>query len=126
MVKDKDLVADHVRDGWRLSTNAKTRGGNAVRSEQVRRDAGMWETVVRYEDSLRAGSLNRPEVWLTYFQRAGGQLVHRADADELKVALLMSVSAPKAPDLYERVRAEADFRVLSPLVAPVPVTVPAA
>jgi hypothetical protein len=125
-VNDKDLIAEHVAGGWRLSTNAKTRGGNAVRSEQVRRDAGMWETVVRYEDSLLAGSLNRPEIWLTYFQRAGGQLVDRADADELKVAVLMSVSAPKVPDLYERVRAQADFSVLTPLVAPVPVTVPAA
>jgi hypothetical protein len=35
----------------------------------------------------------------------------------------MSVNAPKVPDLYERVRAQADFNVLTPLVARVPVTV---
>jgi hypothetical protein len=120
---DKDLIAAHVAKGWRLSTNAKTRSGNAIRSEQVRRDAGMWETVVLYQDSLRATSLNRPEVWLTYYQRDAGQLVGRSEADELKVAVLMSVNAPKVPDLYERVRAQADFNVLTPLVARVPVTV---
>lgn len=122
-VKDKDFIAAHVAQGWRLSTNAKTRSGNAIRSEQVRRDAGMWETVVLYQDSLRASSLNRPEVWLTYYQRAAGQLVGRSDAEELKVAVLMSVNAPKVPDLYERVLAQADFKVLTPLVARVPISV---
>ncbi len=58
--KDKDLIAEHVANGWRLSTNAKTRGGNAIRSEQVRREAGMWETVVRYEDSLLAAVSTAP------------------------------------------------------------------
>jgi hypothetical protein len=122
-VDDKDLIAERVQAGWRLSTNAKTRSGTALRSEHVRRDAGLWETVVRYETGALARSLNRPEIWLTYYERAQGQLVPRANAAQLDVAVLMTVEAPKVPDLYERVRAQADFRVLTPVVTSVPVSV---
>ena len=123
-VSDKDLIAERINAGWRLSTNAKTRSGTALRSEHVRRDAGLWETVVVYETAARASSLNRPEVWMTYYERAQGQLVPRGVADSLDVAVLMTVIAPKVPDLYERVLAQVDFQVLTPVVATVPVGVP--
>ena len=122
-VKDKDLIAQHIQQGWRLSTNAKTRGGNAIRSEHVRREAGLWESVVVYQDSVRASSLNRPEIWMTYYERAQGQLVGRDDAAELDVAVLMSVNAPRIPDIYERVLAQADFQVLTPVVSAVSIPV---
>jgi hypothetical protein len=122
-VADKDLIAERVSAGWRLSNNAKTRGGTAIRSEHVRRDAGLWETVVVYETGATTASLNRPEVWLTFFERSQGQLVPRDDASSLDVAVLTSVHAPRVPDLYERVRAEAEFQVLTPVVATIPVAV---
>ena len=122
-VKDKDLIAERVKEGWRLSTNAKTRGGTAIHSEHVRREAGLWETVVVYQDSVRAASLNRPEVWMTYYQRAEGRLVPRAEAAELDFAALMTVTAPRVPDIYERVLAQAEFKVLTPLDVPVSVPV---
>ena len=123
LIADKDLINERGRAGWQLSKNSKTRSGTALRSEHVRRDAGLWETVVRYETGALASSLNRPEVWLTYYERAQGQLVPRRDAAQLDVAVLMTVEAPKVPDLYERVRAQADFQALSPIVATVPVSV---
>ena len=52
---------------------------------------------------------------MTYYQRAQGQLVGRDDAAELDVAVLMSVNAPRILDIYERVLAQADFQVLTPV-----------
>jgi hypothetical protein len=128
-VFDVDLRTDGARiqalanEGYGLSNFPKTRSGKAIRSEQTLREEGKWETVVRHEDGLRATSLHQPELWITYYERAEGQLVPSKMDTSLDFALLMTVNAHRAPDLYERVRADARFGVLQPLV--VPVAVPA-
>ena len=48
-------------------------------------------------------------------------LVPKKTATALEFALVMTVSARKLPDLYERVVSEARFAVLTPLAVPVPV-----
>lgn len=127
---DVDLRSDGARiqelanQGYELSNFPRTRSGKAVRSEQTLRDEGKWETVVRYEDGLNSSSLHQPEIWLTYYERAEGQLVPTKVETSLDFTLVMTVSAARAPDLYERVRADNRFAVLTPLA--VPVTVPAA
>lgn len=117
---DAKLVQERVKAGWRLSTNAKTRSGAAIRSEQTLRDEGKWETVVRFEDSVLTSTLHDPQVWLTYYERAEGQLVERSESTDLDFAMLLTVRAPKVRDLYDRVRTTAQFKVLTPLTATVP------
>ena len=121
---DGALIQELANDGYELSNFPKTRSGKAVRSEQTLRDEGKWETVVRYEDGLNASTLHQPELWITYYERAEGQLVPSKMETSLDFTLVMSVSAARAPDLYERVLADNRFAVLTPLA--VPVTVPAA
>jgi len=107
-----------VSAGWKLSTNARTRSGAAVRSELVQRDEGKWETVVRHEDRLRAASLLEPEVWLTYYERASGELVAPNEATPLDFAMLLTVRAPRVANLYEQIRADARYTALVPITVP--------
>ena len=124
---DVDIRSDGVRiqslanEGYELSNFPKSRSGKAMRSEQTLRDEGKWETVMRHEDSLLARSLHQPELWITYYERAEGQLIPMEMDTSLDFALLMSVNARRAPDLYERVRIDPRFAALTPLVVPVTV-----
>jgi hypothetical protein len=126
---DVDLRTDGAKiqtlanEGYQLSNFPKPRSGKAIRSEQTLREEGKWETVVRHEDGLRATSLHQPELWITYYERVEGQLVPSKLDTSLDFALLMTVNARRAPDLYERVRADARFSTLTPLVVPVAVSV---
>ena len=61
---------------------------------------------------------------VTCYERAEGQLVPSKMGTSLDYTLVMTVSAARAPDLYERVIADGRFAVLTPLA--VPITVPAA
>jgi hypothetical protein len=121
---DGSVIQKLANDGYELSNFPKTRSGKAIRSEQTLRDEGKWETVVRYEDGLNASSLHQPELWITYYERAEGQLVPSKTETSLDFTLVMTVSAARAPGLYERVLADNRFAVLTPLA--VQVTVPAA
>ena len=121
---DGALIQKLANEGYELSNFAKTRSGKAIRSEQTLRDEGKWETVVRYEDGLNASSLHQPEIWITYYERSEGQLVPSKMETSLDFTLVMTVSAARARDLYERVIADSRFAVLTPLA--VPITVPAA
>jgi hypothetical protein len=116
---DGALIQNLANQGWELSLNPKTRSGKAIRSEQTLRDEGKWETVMRHEDGANATTLHLPSIWLTYYERAEGQLIPKATAAELDFTLIMTVEAKRVPDLYEQVRAEARFAVLTPLTIPV-------
>lgn len=125
---DVDLRTDGAKiqalanEGYKLSNFPKTRSGKAIRSEQTLREEGKWETVVRHEDGLRSTTLHQPELWLTYYERAEGQLVPPKMDTSLDFALVMTVHARQAPELYELVRADTRFSALAPLA--VPITVP--
>ncbi len=119
------LIQQRINEGWQLSNNPKTRPGSAVRSEQTQREEGKWETVVRHRAGARATSLHQPEVWLTYYERAQGELIAAENAHDLDFAMLMTISAPKVINLYETLRADAAYSKLVPITVPVDVTVDA-
>ncbi len=116
---DGALIQNLANQGWELSLNPKTRSGKAIRSEHTLRDEGKWETVTRHEDGVNATTLHLPSIWLTYYERAEGQLIPKATAGELDFTLIMTIEAKNVPDLYDRVRADARFAVLTPLAAPI-------
>jgi hypothetical protein len=120
---DGALIQKLANEGYELSNFPKTRSGKAIRSEQTLREEGKWETVVRYEDGMNASSLHQPEIWITYYERAEGQLVPSKMETSLDFTLVMTVSAGRTPDLYERVLADSRFAVLTPLAVPVTVRV---
>jgi Subtilase family len=117
--RDAAVVQRLANQQWRLSTNPKSRSGSAIRSEQTLRDEGKWETVVRYEDGIRASALHLPEIWVTYYERERGQLVPQQTARPLRFVLVMTVTARGAASLYEQVLADQRFSVLAPLRPPV-------
>jgi hypothetical protein len=116
---DGTLIQNLANQGWELSLNPKTRSGKAVRSEHTLRDEGKWETVMRHEDGANAATLHLPSIWLTYYERAEGQLIPKAIATELDFTLVMTIEAKTAADLYEQVRSDARFAVLTPLAIPI-------
>ncbi|HEY4811598.1 MAG TPA: hypothetical protein VIH71_11130, partial [Solirubrobacteraceae bacterium] len=122
---DVDLRSDGATiqklaaQGWSLSVNPKTRSGKAIRSEHTLRDEGKWETVMRHEDGANAGTFHLPSIWVTCYERADGELTPTDDASTLDFTLVMTIEAKKSADLYEQVRADARFAVLTPLVAPI-------
>lgn len=116
---DGALIQDLANQGWELSLNPKTRSGKAIRSEQTLRDEGKWETVMRHEDGANATTLHLPSIWLTYYERAEGQLIPKTTGADLDFTLIMTIKAKTVPDLYEQVRADARFVILNPLTIPV-------
>ncbi|MDO8187721.1 S8 family peptidase [Conexibacter sp. JD483] len=116
---DGKLIQTLASQGWALSLNPKTRSGKAVRSEHTLRDEGKWETVMRHEDGANADKLHLPSIWVTYYERAEGQLIPKATATSLDFTLVMTIESKKTLDLYEQVRADARFAVLTPLTAPI-------
>jgi hypothetical protein len=120
---DGEKIQRLANQGWELSMNPKTRSGKAVRSEHTLRDDGKWETVMRHEDGANGPTFHLPAIWVTYYERADGELVPKDTGGSLDFTLVMTVSARKVPDLYERVRADARFAVLTPLTVSVPTPV---
>lgn len=116
---DGELIQNLASQGWTLSLNPKTRSGKAVRSEHTLRDEGKWETVMRHEDGANADKLHLPSIWVTYYERAEGQLIPKATATSLDFTLVMTIESKKTLDLYEQVRADARFAILTPLVVPI-------
>jgi hypothetical protein len=115
---DGTLIQDLAKAGFKLGVPSP-RSGKWVKSEQTLSDEGKWETLMRYEDRMRAATLEQPELWITYYERLGGQLIPTTVDTSLDFTLVMTVESPKAMDLYERVQADTRFKVLTPLVVPV-------
>jgi hypothetical protein len=106
-----------LREGYRPGENAATRAGRRVRvSEFSRRDEGKWETLIHARDRLRAPSLLRPRLDLSYFARSRGLLVD-ASAPDLDVTMIVSIDARPGSDVYDRVRAL--YPVLTPVAVPI-------
>jgi hypothetical protein len=122
---DGPMIAEKRAEGWTLGKQALTRSGTAYRSEQTLTEEGKWETVVRHETRMLGSSLYLPEVWLTYFERGQGELVPAADSADLEFAMLMTISAPRAVNLYETITASTRYASLEPVSIPTPVQVSA-
>ena len=67
----------------------------------LRGDAHKWETVLHDTKRMRASSLNRPVFDIHYNAR---ELGHGASSPtKIRYAMVITVDAPKTPDLYDRV-----------------------
>lgn len=82
--------------------NANTKGFFSLKkfaTEQERRsDQGKWETVLHNDTRMRASSLNNPAFDIHYNAREGGAPTRNADV--ISYALILTVHAPKCPDVY--------------------------
>lgn len=65
---------------------------------ELRSDAGKWETVLHDKSRMRASSLDKPTFDIHYNARESGGAAPRAK--NIKYALIITVEAPKHPDLY--------------------------
>ncbi len=120
LVEQADEVARLSRAGFTPAANPVSRSVKGIASigdEEALRDAGKWDTVRVFWDSLRASSLHDPRLDLTYVSRESGHLT-RGD-EELEYSLLLTVQGPKTVALYDSVRAQ--YSVLSPLPVPLEV-----
>ena len=80
--------------------------GVGKKSEQeLRKDAFKWDTTRHATNSMRASSLDRPVFDIHYQAREPGSSVSPSRAPKLPYALVVTVTAKKHPDLYERVLA---------------------
>jgi hypothetical protein len=77
----------------------------AKRTEQnLRRDALKWDTVRNAEHRFQAASLDQPVFDVHYVARQPGDKDSPSSAEKLAYALVVTVTADKHPDIYERVR----------------------
>lgn len=63
-----------------------------------RSDNGKWETVLHDVDRIRASGLINPAFDIHYNAREGGASTR--NADEIPYALILTIHAPKCPDIY--------------------------
>lgn len=67
----------------------------------LRSDAQKWETVLRQQQRFRASSLQNPVFDIHYNAREAGGPAR--SAERMRYALVVDVSCPRVPDLYDRV-----------------------
>jgi hypothetical protein len=70
--------------------------------EELRRDAWKWENIQHAEVRLRGSSLRNPVFDLHYNAREEGKALK--STEKLRYALVVTVKAPRVPDLYDRIR----------------------
>jgi hypothetical protein len=79
--------------------------------QELRDKAHKWETVMHHEEGMLGSSLQNPVFDVKHQTREEG---HASTSDEkLRYALVVTVTAPKEPDLYNQIRRQ--FRVLQPI-----------
>ena len=66
--------------------------------QEQRSDQGKWETVLHNSQNMRASSLEGPAFDIHYNAREGGASTRNADV--IPYALILTVTAPKCPDIY--------------------------
>jgi Subtilase family len=88
--------------------------GVGRKSEQALRfDAFKWDTVRHAEHTFMGKSLDRPVFDIHYQARQPGRSNSPSDAPKLRYALVVTVTATKHPDLYEKVLST--YPTLAPL-----------
>lgn len=120
-------IAAIEAEKWTKSANPVTHGtSGAVRSQFTERERAHWETVRHYQLGIRGSSLHQPEIWLQCFERDRGQLVPKAQGSSLDFAVLMTVQGAREQlPVYDAVKNDARFGVLTSILAPAAVQVPA-
>jgi Subtilase family len=91
--KDDDAVNPQTKSFFKRS--------DYMYEDELRTDAHKWETTLHHYQRFRSTSLLRPSFDIHYNARAGGSTIQAAD--ELNYALVVSISSPRTPDLYNRV-----------------------
>jgi hypothetical protein len=88
--------------------------GVGRKSEQaLRYDAFKWDTVRHAEHSFRGATLSRPVFDIHYQARQPGRSASPSDAPKLRYALVVTVTATRHKDLYDRVIA--NYPTLAPI-----------
>jgi len=84
--------------------------------EELRRDAWKWENCQHAENTYRGGSLNGPVFDIHYNARAEGR--DDSHSQQLKYVLIVSVTAKRIPDLYDRIvrRYRTQLEALQPVI----------
>ncbi len=83
---------------------------------ELRRNAHKWETVLHGEKRLRATSLKDPVFDVRYQTRLAGR--PSRPGDKIKYALIITVTVPKMPDLYDKIvqRYQTQLEPLRPVI----------
>lgn len=83
---------------------------------ELRRDAHKWETTIHASRKLKGENLSDPVFDIHYNARCCG--APRRDLHKIPYALIVSVKAPKVPDLYDQVavRYRAQLEALRPVI----------
>lgn len=79
---------------------------------ELRSDAGKWETVLHDQSRMRASSLDQPAFDIHYNARENGGTAGKAK--KIKYAMIITVEAPKHPDLYTDIL-NAYAKILTPI-----------
>ena len=109
---DADAATKLMAEGYEISGHPVSKSLPGTQGSEVElREGGKWETVRRFDLSMRAASLLDPRLDLSYIARESGLL--QTSAVPLDFTLLVSVRAPRIDTLYADV--EASFPVLNRL-----------
>jgi len=92
--------------------------GSAYGTSDDRRDAHLWDTVLKVTKTKRGTSLHNPVIELHYNRRQEGQPDSAANQPDIPYALVLTIRCRAVNDLYDRVRARfgANVRVLAPRI----------
>lgn len=74
-----------------------------VTEAELRSDAHKWETVLNDQRRFRASSLSQPVFDIHYVAREEGHDVAPSSASKIRYAMVITIDAPRSPDLYEEV-----------------------
>ena len=67
---------------------------------ELREDAGRWEAIMSSKDTMLPKSLRNPVFDVVYLAREGAHAAERPSS--VRYAMMLTVRAPKVPDLYNR------------------------
>ncbi|HCT3248692.1 TPA: S8 family peptidase [Proteus mirabilis] len=70
---------------------------------ELRSDAGKWESVLHEEKGKLGSSLNDPCFEIHYMARDGGDQISGSKASIIKYAFIVSLEAPKTPDIFTNI-----------------------
>lgn len=92
--------------------------GGAYGMSDDRRDAHLWDTVLKVTKTKRSTSLHNPVIELHYNRRQEGQPDSATNQPDIPYALVLTIRCRAVNDLYDRVRARfgANVRVLAPRI----------
>jgi hypothetical protein len=84
--------------------------------QELRKDAHKWETVLHCEKRKRGAKLHDPAFDINYQARQDGAPVRHGE--KMRYALVITVTAPRADDLYNRIvrRYQTKLRPLTPVL----------